>query len=60
MIDSDDLRPGVRYLAELEDCCIGGEMDLGKFQYTSGEGWLYFENASFYEWGQVEFHEEGL
>lgn len=59
-IYADDLKPGVRYIAQLEDCCIGGEVDLGEFKYTSGEGWLYFQNGSLYEWNQVYFKEEGL
>lgn len=55
---SDDLKPGVRYIAEIMDCCVGGQVDLGEFSYQSGEGWLYFELASFYEWNGVAFREE--
>ncbi len=58
-VDVDDLRQNARYLAEVTDCCVGGDLDLGRFNgrtdYT-----LRFDNATLHEWGGVQFREEGL
>lgn len=59
MTEADQLRPGSRYIGHLLDCCVEGELDLGEFIYQSGEGWLYFDNASFFEWDGITFEEAG-
>lgn len=57
MITEGDLVVGREYLAELGDCCIEGQVSLGAFRGTSGEGWLYFDNGSFCTTSAVEFYD---
>lgn len=55
-VDDNELEPGVEYKAELGDCCISGAVQLGMFLRREDYE-LHFENASFTDYGQVQFIE---
>lgn len=52
-VDPADLAPGASYWAELP----GGQVRLGKFEYQSGEGFLYFEYGNFMSGVGLRFYE---
>lgn len=51
--EPDDLVAGQRYWAELP----AAQVNLGVFQYQSGEGFLYFENGNFMSAVGIRFYE---
>lgn len=55
-LTADELTPGRAYTAEFKGH-VTGHVQLGRFEYQSGEGFLYFTNGSFLSGDGIIFYE---